>query len=95
MSWVGNDGKPTHRPFDGAFPKHYPQGLAIQQCQEVFLRLMDATNEPARDRAYSMLLMTQRPPALVRLRGRQGDKHRLAMRSKRRQADSHHRPTLV
>lgn len=48
-----------HRAFDGAFPKHYPAEDALQQCQEVFRRLLGAANEPARDRAYTILLMPE------------------------------------
>ena len=59
VSWVDNDGNLIHRPFDGAFPPNYLQDLAIQQCQDVFLRLLEVANEPARNRAYTMLMMAE------------------------------------
>ena len=59
VSWVNNDGNLKHRPFDGALPPGYRQDLAIEQCHEVFRQLTGATNEPARDRAYAMLLMAE------------------------------------
>ena len=59
VSWVDGGGNLLHRPFDGPFPPDYPAQDAIRQCQEVFLRLLDATNEPARDHAYAMLHMAE------------------------------------
>ena len=48
-----------HRPFDGAFPAHYPEERAIRQCTEVLYRLIIYPNNSARDRAYTMLSMAQ------------------------------------
>ena len=48
-----------HRPFDGAFPAHYPADLAVRQCKEVLYRLMSYPNNSARDRAHTMLYMAE------------------------------------
>ena len=59
VSWVDVDENLMHRPFNGPFPPGYRQDIAIQQCQEVFRQLLGTTHEPARDRAYTMLLMAE------------------------------------
>ena len=53
------NGELMHRPFDGAFPAHYPEERAIRQCTEVLYRLISYPNNSARDRAYTMLSMAQ------------------------------------
>ena len=59
VSWLAVNGTLTHRPFDGAFPAHYPAELAIRQCTEVAHRLIGQRSKTARDRAYHMLLMAE------------------------------------
>ena len=41
VSWIDLNGELMHRPFDGAFPAHYPAEHAIRQCKEVFYHLLD------------------------------------------------------
>ena len=59
VSWVDLNGELMHRPFDGAFPAHYPEERAIRQCTEVLYRLMGCPSIPTRDRAYNMVLMAE------------------------------------
>ena len=59
VSWLDLNGELMHRPFDGAFPAHYPEERAIRQCTEVFYRLLGCPSGPARDRAYNMVLMAE------------------------------------
>ena len=59
VSWLDTNGELMHRPFDGAFPAHYPEERAIRQCTEVLYRLMGCPSIPTRDRAYNMVLMTE------------------------------------
>ena len=59
VSWLDTNGELMHRPFDGAFPAHYPADLAVRQCTEILYRLMIYPNNSARDRAYTMLSMAQ------------------------------------
>ena len=59
VSWLDTNGELMHRPFDGAFPAHYPEERAIRQCTEVLYRLISYPNNSARDRAYTMLSMAQ------------------------------------
>ena len=59
VSWLALNGELMHRPFDGAFPAHYPEEHAIRQCTEVLYRLISYPNNSARDRAYTMLSMVQ------------------------------------
>ena len=57
VSWLDTNGNLIHRPFDGAFPAHYPAALAVRQCTEILYRLLGYPNNSARDRAYTMLSM--------------------------------------
>ena len=59
VSWLDLNGELMHRPFDGAFPAHYPEERAIRQCTEVFYRLLGCPSGSARDRAYNMVLMAE------------------------------------
>ena len=59
VSWLDLNGELMHRPFDGAFPAHYPEERAIRQCTEVFYQLLSCPSGSARDRAYTMLSMAQ------------------------------------
>ena len=59
VSWLALNGELMHRPFDGAFPAHYPAALAVRQCTEVLHRLVSYPNNSACDRAYTMLLMAE------------------------------------
>ena len=59
VSWLALNGELMHRPFDGAFPAHYPEERAIRQCTEVLYRLISYPNNSARDRAYTMMSMAQ------------------------------------
>ena len=59
VSWLDANGTLMHRPFDGAFPADYPAELAIRQCTEVAHRLIGQQSKVARDRAYTMLLMSE------------------------------------
>ena len=59
VSWLDTNGELMHRPFDGAFPAHYPEERAIRQCTEVLYRLMGCPSIPTRDRAYNMMLMAE------------------------------------
>ena len=57
VSCVEPDGRLMHRPFDGAFPAHYPVETVMRHCREVFLRLPECPDGSARDRTYVVLLM--------------------------------------
>ena len=59
VSWLDTNGNLMHRPFDGAFPAHYPAALAVRQCTEVLYRLISYPNNSVRDRAYTMLSMAE------------------------------------
>ena len=59
VSWLDTNGELMHRPFDGAFPAHYPEERATRQCTEVLYRLMGCPSIPTRDRAYNMMLMAE------------------------------------
>ena len=59
VSWLDTNGELMHRPFDGAFPAHYPEERAIRQCTEVLYRLISYPNNSARDRAYNMVSMAE------------------------------------
>ena len=59
VSWLDPNGHLMHRPFDGAFPADYPAALAVRQCTEILYRLLGYPNNSARDRAYTMLSITE------------------------------------
>ena len=59
VSWLDTNRNLMHRPFDGAFPADYPAELAIRQCTEILYRLLGYPNNSARDRAYTMLSITE------------------------------------
>ena len=59
VSWMHANGNLMHRPFDGAFPAHYPAALAVRQCTEILYRLLGYPNNSARDRAYTMLSIAE------------------------------------
>ena len=59
VSWRDANGNLMHRPFDGAFPADYPAALAVRQCTEILYRLLGYPNNSARDRAYTMLSITE------------------------------------
>lgn len=59
ISWVDDQGRLWHRPFDGSFPRGYPKAKAIQQCREVLLELLHTRGNTPKDRALAMLYMAE------------------------------------
>ena len=75
VSWLDVNGELMHRPFDGAFPAHYPAERAIRQCKEVFYHLLNQTRccsrgllrypEPHHSTARRNLRCTESLPANI------------------------------
>ena len=55
VSWVDDQGRLWHRPFDGPFPRGYPKAKVIEQCRAVLWELLSSGDNTARDRSLAML----------------------------------------
>ncbi len=59
VSWVDDQGRLWHRPFDGPFPRGYPKAKAIEQCRAVLWELLSSDDNTSRDRALAMLYVAE------------------------------------